>query len=140
MKLACAEPAAFSAASMDERKLVSYSIGDVTFSNTGQPGVIVARKDNQDLEVDQSKKTVRETHKFGYINGLSDMERKKLHESLEKLSELPIRERVTELRKTINQIEDTRENVKLKDYLKAELAHIMYSHNIQPRFYVKETL
>lgn len=118
--------------------LSTIKIGDVVFTNKGEPAVVtgIDGKTNN-LKVQTTGKEIEETKKRGFVNGLSLEERKEFNVIIDKIKTLKdSTEKVKLLQDKINQLSEDPKNYRLLRYIKAELAHVMYSDNIKPNYYI----
>ena len=121
---------------------MKYVQGDPIFSRHGSPGIVRhVNKSKENLEVDSSVPLVKQHFRHGYIQGLSSDGRLKFNNIMDKVGEveLPL-EKVNTLKEYVEKLElDTDlKNRELIGYLKSEIAHIMFTKSISPRYYSLE--
>ena len=121
---------------------VSFNVGDTVFLQTGQPGVVVGRKEGtNELIVQKEGERFEKTRSRGFINGLSPEQRDNFNHIMDDIRKLENpRDRVSKLHSQIEKMSlDPRLHM-ITRYLEGELAHIMNTHAIQPKeYYVDET-
>ncbi len=116
----------------------SIRTGDAVFIRSGNPGIVKGRDERTGkLELNTELATVQKDMRHGYINGLQVADREKLNEILDtvKGDSMEPRERVDTLQARISELEEDPKHLPLVRYLRAEMTHIMNSHQIQPRQY-----
>ena len=120
---------------------MSFRIGDVVYGVNGKPGIVVkSDRIAGEVEVDTKRQEVRDTHKHGYINGLTPKERTDYNSYLDDVSEKEDpQEKISSIRGKINELKEDPKQVKMVKYLESELFHIMNTHNVEPRFYSIDT-
>ena len=118
--------------------LSTIKIGDVIFTNKGEPAIVTDIDDKtNNLKVQTSGKEIEEAKKRGFVNGLSLEERKKFNVIIDKIQTLKDpTEKIRLLQNKINQLSEDPRNYRLLRYVKAELAHVMYSDNMKPNYYI----
>jgi hypothetical protein len=112
-------------------------IGDAVFSRDGKPGVVIARDDATGrLQVEREGELLTKVKSRGYINGLDAAEREKYNEIRDSILEIenPI-EKVTSLKKHVDELKQNPKNFNLTKYVEADLAHTMITHRIHPKVY-----
>jgi hypothetical protein len=115
-------------------------IGDIAFSKSGQPGVVVGKNEKQENILSVAKEDIAKNHSQGYINGLAGKDRSQYSEIIRELESVKDPEgQVKFLREKIAALEPQTENWQLVHYLNAELSHRMFTFGIKPRtFALKE--
>ncbi|MFK7872642.1 MAG: hypothetical protein AB8C84_05650 [Oligoflexales bacterium] len=118
---------------------MSYRVGDPLFGAGGVPGRIIAQdKKTHTHKVDRSLEEVQKGFRHGYLKGLAPEAREDFYEIMDDVkSHDDVRERIAVLK---NEVEERQTTADAKDlrfigYLKAELAHLMFSHHVNPRVY-----
>jgi hypothetical protein len=116
---------------------MSFKVGDVAFSRTGEPGVVVSRDATRgELTINNEAKEVEKFHKHGYINGLKSEDRDSYLTLLDEVAEMEDpEEKVGKLREKITELEADPKQFQLLGYLKSELFHVMHLYNISPKEY-----
>jgi hypothetical protein len=116
---------------------MDFRVGDSIFNVHGQPGVIKEhRRDTGEYIVDNKTMVKEGPRKFGYINGLSEPDRKSFQDIMEKVHGMSDpKERVQELKTLVDSMLGDPQRIHLHRYLQAELAHIMHSYGIKQNVY-----
>lgn len=120
---------------------MSFRVGDAVFGVNGIPGVVKSQdKVTGDVEVDVERSEVEKVHKHGYINGLSQNERKNFFSHLEEVENIEDQHKKIEaMRDKIKELKQDPKQIKMVRYLESQLYHFMSSSNISPRMYTMET-
>lgn len=112
--------------------------GDAVFTRNGLPSVVKERDPNTgEIKANRDPELVKKQMRHGYLNGLKQSDRKELYGILDRVkgeTEDP-QERVKMLRNQLVDIKDDPHKHELTRYLKAEIVHIMNTHNIKPNEY-----
>ena len=116
---------------------LSFRVSDTTFNELGKPGVIVGKDPvTATLKVDTNKDVVAKNSRHGYINGMEIGQKRDFNAIMDKMRSIEDRrEQVGFLRDRLDEIKNDPKQVSLTQYLKAELAHLMQTYNLQTRFY-----
>ena len=117
---------------------MSFSVGDIVFSKSGQPGVVKKRDAvTGDLDVETSGKEFEKTRLRGFVNGLSINDRRQFSKVLDDVRQIKDpNEKIAKLQSRIAELNEDPRNFQLVRYLNAELSHIRFSENIMPNQYV----
>ena len=117
---------------------MSIRVGDAVFLRAGQPAMVRERDPvTGQLQLDTSVKAVQTDMRHGYLNGIEPEQRDALYGLLDEVkgqSEDP-EQRVELLRAKLTELEKLPQNYVLARYVRAELAHLMNTHDIRPRLY-----
>ena len=121
---------------------MKYIQGDPIFRRNGTPGIVrEVDKSKAHVKVDSDGGEVKRHFRHGYLQGLSNDNRKRFNEIMDQVNEVesPL-EKVHALRNHVNQLEldadlKSREVI---GYLKSEIAHVMFTKSISPRYYTLE--
>lgn len=117
---------------------MSIRVGDAVFIRSGIPTTVKDRDGltgKLSLEADPEK--VKEDHRHGYVNGMTVETRRDLYAILDqvKAESADPAERIEKMRLKLEELDQDPRNLHLSRYLKAEMVHIMNTHNIRPREY-----
>lgn len=112
-------------------------IGDTVFSQSGKPGVIVGRtEDQQRIKVEREGERFEKTRKHGYINGLSGEEKSRYESIVSEVQEIEgAKDKVSALKGHLDELKTNPKNMRLAKYVEADLAHTMISHGLHPKVY-----
>lgn len=117
---------------------MSIRVGDPVFLRGGiQPGY-VKQKDKEKLTLTVTSEGVDEHARHGHIKGLEPAERKKFNADMDEVQTLRDPAAKVQLLQTkIDQYEKLGhlEDIRISEYLKGEMAHIMFTNSISPREY-----
>lgn len=117
---------------------MTLRIGDSVFIRSGDPAIVKSRDPaTGKLRLDQEYAHVQHEMRHGYINGLPAEDREQLYRILDEVKgdTTDPRERVEKIGAHLAEIESDPTRLPLTRYLRAEMAHIMNTHNIRPREY-----
>lgn len=114
-------------------------VGDPAFTYMGMPAVVTAKNEQrQELTIDADPEIVANSHRHGYLKGLSPETRQSFNDIMDEVKSLAdSQEKISKLQEKIAEFENHESESKrqIAKYLKAELAHTMNSQNISPRYY-----
>lgn len=117
--------------------------GDAVFIRNGEPGIVRERDQTTGkLKVDTDIQAVKHETRHGYLNGLTPDQRQVFNTILDeaKQSSEDPSSRIAHLDAKVQELEQDPKQQGLARYVKAEMIHIMNSHNVKPREYsVQET-
>ena len=118
---------------------MSIRIGDPLFSSGGVPGKVLTKNpETNSLKVTRNLEEVGEGFRHGYLKGLTTEDREKFNHLMDDIkSHEDIRERISALKEEVETRQNTADAKELRfvGYLKAELAHLMFSHHVSPRVF-----
>lgn len=121
------------------KKNMVYRIQDPIFNYLGEPNIIKDYNEkNGKVSIDTDKTAIKHEFRNGYIKGIPPELRTAFNSLIDmvKKTEDP-NEKISLLNNKISELEQSGDPqaVTFLGYLKAEVAHIMHSFNIQPRYY-----
>ncbi len=115
---------------------MSIRVGDAVFIRNGVPATVKDRDPNTGkLVLSQDQQQVRVDFRHGYLNGMSEETRLELYGILDavKAETADPSERLEKLRVKLEEVDVDPRKVHLARYLRAEMTHIMNTHQIRPR-------
>ncbi len=117
---------------------MSIRVGDTVFIKSGHAAIVKGRStDTGQLELKVDTPEVQHDTRHGVINGMTPDARKELYEILDQVKEATSvpSERVDQMRDKILELEKDPRNFVLAKYLRAEMGHLINTHNIKPKEY-----
>lgn len=115
---------------------MNFRVGDAVFDQAGRPGVMTGRNEQNQLIVERQGEAYEKARRRGFINGLTQDQRTKFNEVMDKVFELKDpKARVSELTTKLDELKLDPRNHIVTRYLQGELTHIMNTEGIQPRTY-----
>jgi hypothetical protein len=113
------------------------NIYDTVFSGKGEPGIVIGKNPvNNTVEIEKNGPKFEAARRKGFINGLTLEDRTRFNSILNQVREIKEpNDKAVKLSETIDELRQDPNNYHLVRYLTSELAHLMYSENITPRYY-----
>jgi hypothetical protein len=116
---------------------MSLKIGDSAFQSNGRVSIIrnIDPISGQ-LELDQSREATTTELRHGYLNGLSEDERKVFNDTLDAVrGSEQTEEKVKMMSESIESLRQDPKNYRIVQYLQSQMSHIIQSEGYRPKIY-----
>ena len=117
---------------------MTIRIGDTAFIKQGHAAIVKGRvQDTGQLELKVDTPEVQRDTRHGILNALTPEVRKELYAILDQVkadTQVP-GERLDQIREKLTEVEKDPRNFVLAKYLRAEMGHLINTHNIKPKEY-----